>query len=99
MSGTDTLAQRGVTNSAFSFLDLVRMTRIEAGRSSNPSMGVNDQETVKYVINRTQQELYFKFDWPGNIVDRDVLLIDGGQSITTTRWTSSLRTSPSCGSS
>ena len=78
MSGTN-IAQRGVTSSAFSFLDLVRMTRVEAGRSSNPAMGVNDQETVKYVINRTQQELYFKFDWPGNIVDRDVLLIDGGR--------------------
>jgi hypothetical protein len=55
--------------------DLINATRLEAGHSTNVSMGVNDIATVSYLINRTQNELAYAFDWPNLQIDRDVSLV------------------------
>lgn len=55
--------------------DLLNNTRLEAGHSTAPAMGVNDVATITYLINRTQNELAYSFDWPNLQVDRDIDLV------------------------
>lgn len=55
--------------------DLLTATRLEAGHSTQASMGVNDHDTIVYLINRTQNELAYSFDWPNLQIDRDIPLV------------------------
>lgn len=55
--------------------DLLNATRMEAGHSTSPAMGVNDVETITYLINRTQNELAYSYDWPNLQIDRDITLV------------------------
>ena len=51
--------------------DLLNAVRLEAGHSTIPAMGVNDISTITYLINRTQNELAYSYDWPDLTIDRD----------------------------
>lgn len=55
--------------------DLINAVRLEAGHSTNVAMGVNDIGTIAYLINRTQNELVYSYDWPNFQIDRDVALV------------------------
>lgn len=55
--------------------DLLNAVRKEAGHSTIPAMGVNDVETITYLINRTQNELAYSYDWPQLQIDRDTALV------------------------
>lgn len=55
--------------------DLLNATRLEAGHSTIPSMGVNDILTITYLINRTQNELAYSYDWSNLQIDRDIALV------------------------
>jgi hypothetical protein len=57
--------------------DMLTDLRAEVGHSTNPAHGINDRETLLYMLNRTQMNLYRDYDWPQLIVDRDVKLADG----------------------
>jgi hypothetical protein len=46
------------------FLDLVTRVRDESGRSNNVSVGVDDVDALKTLINRIYTTLYNKYDWP-----------------------------------
>ena len=52
--------------------DLLTMLRAEVGHSTNVAHGVNDRDTLLYIINRTQDELAEQYNWPMLNVDRDV---------------------------
>jgi hypothetical protein len=49
--------------------ELVDMLRYEAGRSANVSSGVDNRDAEKHLLRRTQEELYFRWDWPFLRVD------------------------------
>lgn len=42
---------------------LVDMLRKEIGASSDPAVGVNSKEVLIQTLNRTQNRLFFKYDW------------------------------------
>lgn len=44
--------------------NMVRSLRAEAGHSLNVAQGVNQLDTLKYILKRTQEELWTAFDWP-----------------------------------
>jgi hypothetical protein len=67
MSGTNTVQLR----------DLLTMLRAEVGHSTNVAHGVNDRETLVYLLNRTQDELYEQYNWPSLNVDRDIPIAVG----------------------
>ena len=45
------------------FLDLITRVRAEVRRSVEPSVGVDDLENIKQVINRVLRTLYMAHDW------------------------------------
>ena len=45
-------------------LNMVRNLRSEAGHSLAVSQGVNQVDTLKYILKRTQEELWVAFVWP-----------------------------------
>ena len=57
--------------------DLLTDLRAEVGHSTNVAMGINDRDTLIYLLNRTQIRLYENYDWPQLVVDRDTLLAQG----------------------
>ena len=54
--------------------DLITMLRAECGHSTNVAHGVNDRETLAYILNRVQDELVEQYNWPMLNVDRDVTI-------------------------
>lgn len=62
---------------SFQLRDLITMLRAEVGHSTNVAHGVNDKETLAYILNRTQDELYETYSWPMLNVDRDVPIAVG----------------------
>ncbi len=45
-------------------LEMVRRLRAEAGHALSPAQGTNQLETLKYLLARTQEELWVAFVWP-----------------------------------
>ena len=57
---------------SYQLRDLITMLRAEVGHSTNVAHGVNDKETLAYILNRTQDELYETYSWPMLNAYRDV---------------------------
>lgn len=53
--------------------NLVTAVRAECGHALTATQGVNALETIKYLIERTQYELWTSFQWPQLIIRRDIL--------------------------
>ena len=60
--------------------NLVTAVRAECGHALTATQGVNALETIKYLIQRTQYELWTSFQWPQLIIRRDILTDIGQQS-------------------
>jgi hypothetical protein len=56
---------------------LVRNVRAEAGHSLAVSQGLNSVDTLKYLIARTEFELWTAFQWPTLAVRAQVVLVPG----------------------
>ncbi len=52
--------------------DLVTAVRAEAGHALTASQGLNALETIKYIISRTQYELWVARQWPKLTIRRDI---------------------------
>lgn len=59
------------------FSALIDQLRAEIGASTNVSMGVNTLPNLKQTLRRTQERLWFDFDWEFAYIERDEQLIDG----------------------
>lgn len=57
--------------------ELVTMVRSEAGHSLLASQGINNLDTIKYIINRVEEELFNGFLWPTLIVRKNFTLANG----------------------
>lgn len=57
--------------------DLVTAVRAEAGHALTASQGLNALETIKYIISRTQYELWIARQWPTMILRRDIAASPG----------------------
>jgi hypothetical protein len=51
--------------------------RSEIGASPNPAMGTNAHHAMNTLLERTQERLWYDFDWPNMMIDRDINLVDG----------------------
>jgi len=60
--------------------NMVRNLRSEAGHSIAVSQGVNQLETLKYILKRTQEELHAAFVWPA-LKLRSPVTISTGQVV------------------
>ena len=56
---------------------IVTAVRAEAGHALSASQGLNALETMKHLIQRTQEELWVAFDWPDLVVRRDLAASTG----------------------
>lgn len=56
---------------------MVKNLRAECGHALTVAQGVNQYETLKYLLGRTQEELWTAFVWPDLIVRADVALTAG----------------------
>lgn len=56
---------------------LVDMLRAEIGASIDRAQGVNHLPALKQTLSRTQERLWFDFDWPFAYIERDEPLQDG----------------------
>lgn len=54
--------------------ELLTAVRAECGLSTSAAHGLSDRETLVYLINRTQLDLWESFDWPFLMVNRDIVL-------------------------
>jgi hypothetical protein len=54
--------------------ELLTALRAECGHSTNVAHGLNDRESMVYLLDRTQTDLIESYDWPSLQVDRDVTL-------------------------
>ena len=52
--------------------EMVTDLRAEVGHSLVGGQGTNMEDTLKYMLKRTQKELYRAYDWPAFIVDEQV---------------------------
>lgn len=52
---------------------IVTAVRAEAGHALSASQGLNALETIKYLIQRTQEELWTAFNWPELTIRRDLV--------------------------
>ena len=52
--------------------NLVTAVRAECGHALTATQGINALESIKYLIQRTQYELWTSFQWPQLIVRRDM---------------------------
>jgi hypothetical protein len=57
--------------------ELVLDLQNEVGMSVAPAAGINIRPQLIYVLNRTQEQLNFDYDWPGLVIDRDIPLSVG----------------------
>lgn len=60
---------RGITTLEQMVSDL----RLETGRSSDNNIGQDEYATLKRILQRTQKDLYYDYDWPFLKVRRDIL--------------------------
>ena len=60
-------------------VDLVHDLRAEIGHSLNPAQGLNTEESLMYLLDRVQQQLWVEFDWPMKRGNRYVF-VDRGQN-------------------
>ena len=44
--------------------DMLVALRAEVGHALNPAMGVHTRDTQRYLLVRTQKELWASYDWP-----------------------------------
>lgn len=51
--------------------------RAECGHSTAVAAGLNDRDSLLYLLNRVQVDLWEDYDWPDLRVDRDIQLADG----------------------
>lgn len=54
--------------------EMLTALRAECGLSTNVAHGLNDRESMVYLLDRTQLDLWESYDWPFLVVDRDVPL-------------------------
>jgi hypothetical protein len=59
--------------------NMVRNLRSEAGHSLAVSQGVNQVETLKYILKRTQEELHTAFVWPALKIRVNIPAVVGQQ--------------------
>jgi hypothetical protein len=57
--------------------DLVHDLRAEIGHSLNPAHGLNSEESLMYLLDRVQQQLWVEFDWPMRRANRYVFFDKG----------------------
>jgi hypothetical protein len=57
--------------------EMVSSLRAEAGHSTSVAQGLNSEPTLKYLLKRTQEELWTAFVWPELIVRDDRPLVNG----------------------
>jgi len=58
-------------------LEMVNNLRAEAGHSLATAQGVNAEATLKYLLKRTQEELWQAFSWPEMAIRDDRILSPG----------------------
>lgn len=56
---------------------MVKNLRAEAGHALSVAQGVNQYETLKYLLARTQEELWTAFVWPDLVVRADTPMVAG----------------------
>lgn len=56
---------------------MVKNLRAEVGHSLSTAQGVNSVDTLKYMLQRTQEELWTAFQWPELVLRVDTLLLAG----------------------
>jgi hypothetical protein len=59
--------------------ELVDRLRYESGQSPNVAHGVAHRDAQKYLLRRTQEELYTQYDWPNLKLDIVVPLLAGSR--------------------
>lgn len=57
--------------------DIVRDVRYETGRSGDRNFGIDQYDTIKYIVQREQRRLWWDFDWKFLRVRRDLSLVAG----------------------
>jgi hypothetical protein len=60
--------------------EMLSNLRAEAGHSTSVAQGVNSEQTLKYIIKRTQEELWTAFTWPELMLRDDRPLTPGTYS-------------------
>lgn len=58
-------------------IDLVRDLRAEVGHSLAPAQGLNTEESLMYLLNRVQQQLWVEYDWPMRRANVYIELFEG----------------------
>jgi hypothetical protein len=66
---------------------MVKNLRAEAGHSLSVAQGVNQYEMLKYLLARTQEELWVAFVWPELVLRVQVQVVPGQEAYP---WTSAL---------
>jgi hypothetical protein len=56
---------------------MVKNLRAECGHSLSVAQGTNQVDTLKYLLGRTQEELWTAFVWPDLVIRSDVSLLAG----------------------
>lgn len=56
---------------------MVKNLRAEAGHALNVAQGTNQLETLKYLLARTQEELWTAFVWPDLVIRADTVMSPG----------------------
>lgn len=59
--------------------EMLTALRAECGHSTNVAHGLNDRESMVYLLNRTQLDLWSDYQWPFLAIDRDVQLANGSR--------------------
>lgn len=62
-------------------LQLVDMVRAEAGHSLNTNQGLNNVESLKHLIRRTEYELWTAFRWPMLTIRKDLAVTRNQPSV------------------
>ena len=60
---------------------LVQDLRAEAGHSLNAAHGLNQVDTLKHLLRRTQEELWITYDWPDRMIYREVDITAGNRFV------------------
>jgi hypothetical protein len=63
-------------------LEMVKNLRAEAGHSLAVAQGVNQVDTLKYLLKRTQEELWVAFMWPELVIRVQVPMVSGQYTYT-----------------
>lgn len=57
--------------------EMVKSLRAEAGHSLSVAQGVNQVDTLKYLLTRTQEELWTAFNWPELVIRVNTPMVAG----------------------